>query len=60
MWVKKQQLEPCVEQLIDSILRKVYDSVLCSHSLAYMPSYKLESRQAGEISTTSDMWMIPL
>ena len=23
-------------------------------------SYKLESRQAGEISTTSDMWMIPL
>ena len=44
MRVKKQQLEPCVEQLIDSILRKVYDSVLCSHPLAYTPSYKLESR----------------
>ena len=29
MRVKKQQLEPCIEQLIGSILRKEYDRVVC-------------------------------
>ena len=70
MSVKKQQLEPCTEQLSGSRLRKEYDRAVCCHPvcLTYnlstswkMPdwmSYKLESRQVGETSTTSDMWMI--
>ena len=29
MQVKKQQLEPCIVQLIGSILRKEYDRVVC-------------------------------
>ena len=31
MQVKKQQLEPCMEQLISSGLRKEYDRAVCSH-----------------------------
>ena len=30
-WVKKQQLEPCMEQLIGSGLRKEYDRAICCH-----------------------------
>ena len=56
MWVKKQQLEPCMEQPIGSKLRKEYDGAVCCHPvcLIYMlsksrempgwMSYKLESR----------------
>ena len=70
MRVKEQQLEPCMEQLIGLRSRKAYDRVVCCYPvcLTYtlstsrkMPgwmSYKLESRQAGETSTTSDMQMI--
>ena len=29
MWVKKQELEPCMEQLIGSRLRKEYDRAVC-------------------------------
>ena len=70
--VKKQQLEPYKEQLTGSKLRKEYDKVVDCHPvyLIYMQktscempgwmSYKLESRLPGEISTTSDMQMIPL
>ena len=70
MQVKKQQLEPCMEQLTGSGLRKEYNkAVVYCHPvyLIYtqstsweMPdrmSYKLESRLLGEISTTSDMQM---
>ena len=72
MWVKKQQLECFMEQLIGSRSRKEYDRAVCWHPpcLTYtvsasweMPgwmSYKLESRQVGETSTISDMQMIPL
>ena len=35
MWVKKQQLELCMEQLIGSRLRKEYDMDVCSH-LVYL------------------------
>ena len=54
--VKKQQLEPCMEQLVDSRLRKEYESPVWCHpvcliyrlsTLCKMPSwlsYKLESR----------------
>ena len=72
MWVKKQQLEPYMEQLTDSNLRKEYHKAVYCHAvyLTYMQStsremlgcmsYKLKSRFLGQISTISDMQMIPL
>ena len=72
MWVKKQQLEPDMEQQTSSKLGKEYDkTVYClPASLAYVQStscempgwmtHKLESRLLGEVSATSDMQMIPL
>ena len=33
LWVEKQELEPCIEQLIDSRLRKQYDKAVCCHSV---------------------------
>ena len=72
MKVKKEQLEPAMEQQTGSRLGKEYDKALCSHP-AYLTSmqitsyemlgwrkHKLESRLPGEISITSDMQMIPL
>ena len=71
MQVKKQQLEPCMEQLIGSGLRKEYTgmSAVTLFILTYMlskswampgwMSYKLESRLPGEISTATDVQMIP-
>ena len=56
LWVKKQELELCMEKLIGSVLRKEYNRVVCCHPvyLTYMlkaswgmpdwMSYKLESR----------------
>ena len=56
MWVKKQQLEPCIEQLTGSRSRKKCDRAVCCHpvcltcmlSTSYemldWMSYKLESR----------------
>ena len=72
MQVKKEQLEQDMEQQTGSKLGKKYDKAVCCHSvyLTYMCStsyemlswmnQKLESRLLGEISTTSDMQMIPL
>ena len=72
MQVKKQQLEPYMEQLTSSKLGKEYDKAVYCHPiyLTYMQSisyemlggmsHKLESRLLKEISTTSDMQMIPL
>ena len=71
MQVKKQQLEPDMEQQIGSNLGKEYiKSVYCHPAyLTYMQSasyampgwmkHKLESRLLGEISITSDMQMTP-
>ena len=71
MQVKKQQLEPDVEQQTGSKLRKEYIKAVYCHPayLTYMQStsweipgwinHKLESRLQGEIST-SDMQAIPL
>ena len=72
MKVKKQQLEPDMEQLTGSKLGKGYNKAVYCH-LVYLTSMqttscemlgwmnpKLESRLPGEISTTSDMQMIPL
>ena len=54
--VKKQQLEPCMEQLIGSRLRKEYDRAVCCYPVCLIytlstswemlgwMSYKLESR----------------
>ena len=72
MQVKKQQLESYMETLTGSKLRKQYDKAVYYHPvcLTYMQntsykmpgwkSYMLEARVPGEISTTSDMQMIPL
>ena len=71
MQVKKQQLEPDMEQWTGSKLGKEYLKAVYCH-LAYlthmqstsceMPGWmklKLESRLLGEISITSDMQMTP-
>ena len=72
MQVKKQQLEPDMEKWTGSKLGKEYiKAVYCL--LAYliymqstsceMPSWmnhKLETKLPGEISTTSEMQMIPV
>ena len=71
MQVKKQQLEPDMEQQTDSKLGKEYVKAVYCHP-AYLTStqstsrempgwmkHKLESRLSGEISTTSNMEMTP-
>ena len=71
MQVKKQQLEPGMEQRNGSTLGKKYIKAVYCHPayLTYMQSilhemlgwmnYKLESRLPGEISITLDMKMTP-
>ena len=71
MQVKKQQLEPDMEQQTGSKLGKEYDKAVYCHSayLTHMQSrscempgwmkHKLESRLPGEISITSDTQMTP-
>ena len=71
MQVKKQQLEPVMEQRTGSKLGKEYDKAVYCHSayltymwgtLCEMPgwmNHKLESRLLGEISINSDMQMTP-
>ena len=71
MQVKKQQLEPDMEQDIGSESGKEYVKVVYCHSayltpmqsiLCKMPGWikhKLESRLSREISVTSDMQMTP-
>ena len=71
MQVKKQQLEPDMEQHTGSKLGKEYVKAVYCHP-AYLNSmqstsfempgwmkYKLESRLPGQISLTSDMQMTP-
>ena len=72
MQVKKQQLEPDLEQMTSSKLGKEYNKAVYCHPayLTYMQSascemlgwitHELESRLPGEISITSDMLMIKL
>ena len=72
MQVKKQQLEPYMEQQTGSKLGKEYDKTVyflpvnltyVQSTLCEMPgcmNHKLESRLLGEISTTSDMQMTSL
>ena len=71
MQVKKQQLEPDIEQQTGSKEEKEYvKAVYCDPAyLTYLKSisqempgwmkHKLESRLPGEISITSDMQMTP-
>ena len=71
MQVRKQQLEPDMEQRTDSKLEKEYVKDVYCHPvhLTSMQStswemqgwrkHKLESRLPGEISITSDTQMIP-
>ena len=71
MQVKKQQLEPDMEQRTGSKLGKEYKAIY--HHLAYLTytqstscemlgwmNHKVELRLPGEISTTSEMQMITL
>ena len=72
MQVKKQQLEPDMEQRTGSKLGKEYVKAVYCHpvyvtymqnTLCEMPGWmkhKLESRLPGEISITSDMQMTTL
>ena len=71
MQVKKQQLDPDMEQQTGSNSRQDYVKAVYCHPthLTYMQStscevlgwmkHKLELRLLGEISMTSDMQMIP-
>ena len=72
MQVKKQQLEPYMEQPTGSKVGKEYVKAVYCHP-AYLTSmqstscerpswmnHKLESRLSGEISTISNMQIIPL
>ena len=72
MQIKQQQLEPDMEQQTGSKLGREYvKAVYCyptyltsmqstsCEMLGWM-THKLESRLLGEISTTSDMQMMPL
>ena len=71
MQVKKQELEPDIEQWIGSKLGKEYDKAIYCHPayLIYMQStpcempswmkHQLESRFLGETSITSDVQMTP-
>ena len=69
MKVKKQQLEPDMEQWTGSKLEKQYIKAVYCHSayLTYMQGtswetlvkHKLESRLLGEIAVTWDMQMTP-
>ena len=72
MQVKKQQLEPYMEQQTGSVKEKEYFKAVYCHPayLTYKQStsckmlgwikHKLESRLPGEISITSDTQMTPL
>ena len=71
MQVRKQQLEPDMEQWTGSKLGKEYIKIVYCHpaQLTYLQStscemldwmkIKLEARLMGEISITSDMQMTP-
>ena len=72
MWVRKQLLETDMEQRTGSKLGKECNNTACCH-LAYLTSmqstlcempgwmkHRQEPRLSGEISTASDMQMIPL
>ena len=61
--IKKQQLEPDMEQWTGSKLGKGYVKAVYCHPtyITYMPcsrNHKLESGLLGEISITSDMQMV--
>ena len=72
MQVKKQQLESAMEQLTSSKMGKEYDKAVYCHpdyltsmqniscKMPHQMNCKLESRLQGEISTISDIQMIPL
>ena len=72
MKVKKQQLELDIGQQTGSVLGKEYVKAVYCHPAYLTPmqstsretldwmKHKLESRLLGEISTISDMQMIPL
>ena len=53
MQVKKQQFEPCMEQLIGSRSRKEYDGAVCCHRVCLYVEYIM--RNAGLNSLQSEI-----
>ena len=53
MQVKKQQLEPCMEQLIHSRLRKEYDRAVCSYPVCLIHTLRTHHKkcQAGWVTS---------
>ena len=53
MWVKKKQLEPCMEHLFGSVLRKVYGRAVYCHTvyltyvLSILRNAGMDDSQAG-------------
>ena len=66
MWVKKPQLKPDMDHLTGSKLGKEYDKAAFNLYVEYimwnarLDKSQLESRLQREISTITDMQMIPL
>ena len=67
MWVKKQHLEPCVEELIgsgagqDCLPSPCLFNLCAEHIVRNARLDELQAgRYVGEASTASDIWMIPL
>ena len=58
MWVKKQELELCMEQLIGSRLRKKYDRAVCCHPvcLIYTLSTLWKCMAGWVTSWNQDRW----
>ena len=58
-WLVQDQERNIVGLSAVTLFNLTYTESTSWEMLGWM-SYKLESRQGGETSTTSDMWMIPL
>ena len=67
MWGSRSKLDPDMEELTGSKLGKEYVKAVYCHPVYFTScemlgwmNPRLESRLTGEISTISDMWIIPL
>ena len=58
MWVKKQQLELCMEQLTGSGLRKEYDKAVYCHPvyLTYAPTLHQKKARASVLFSTKSAY----
>ena len=57
MWIKKQQLDPCMEQLVASRLRKEFDRTVCCHPVCLTYTLSTEECWAGWLTSwNQDRW----